>query len=326
MLLSSLAERVYWFARYVERVENTARIILVNNNLLMDTPRGITLGWNPIVSITGCEDLFYEYHQEATERNVLRFLIMDPHNPSCMINTIAYARENLRTSRAIFPTEIWETLNDLHNYVKENKTVALTRRGRFNFLRHVIDTCHIILGRLSTTMSHDQSYEFVRLGRNIERADMTTRVIDVRAENLLPKQTEDLKPFDDIQWKSVLDSLAAYLVYRRCVHVRVHGTEVLRFLLKDRHFPRTVLYCLTEIEQCLKSLPSHEELLRISRKAQRLVKRADVEHLANASLNKFIDKLQLVLMELNEHISTAYFQIHEDLAEPQPENQLAKSA
>lgn len=326
MLLSSLAERVYWFARYVERVENTARIILVNNNLLMDTPRTITLGWSPIVSITGCADLFYEYHQEATEKNVMRFLIMDAHNPSCMLNTLGQARENLRTSRAIFPREVWETLNDLHNYVKINKSAALSRRNRYDFLRHVIDTCHIISGKLSATMSHDLTYDFVRLGRNIERADMTTRVIDVRAGNLLPKHIEELKPFNDIQWKSVLDSLAAYLVYRRCVRVPVRGTEVLRFLLKDLFFPRALMYCLTELEQCLNALPANEAPLQTLGKARRFVEKADVAHIVGDNLNEFIDSLQLDLMDLHEQVATVYFQLPEDISGSQEVPKLAVSA
>ena len=216
MLLSSVAERVYWFARYVERVENTARMILVNNNLLLDMPRNSTLGWAPIVSITGRADKFYETHKEANERNVMRFLVMDSANPSCMLCSLSGARENLRTSRAIFPRAVWETLNDLDAYAKENKLSVLSRRGRYHFMQHVIDSCHLISGKLSASMSHDQIYEFVRLGRNIERADMTSRVIDVRAENLLPKHDEDLKPFDDIQWKSVLDSPVSY------THLRAH--------------------------------------------------------------------------------------------------------
>jgi len=326
MLLSSLAERVYWFARYIERVENTARIILVNNNLLMDTPRTITLGWSPIVSITGCEELFYKYHKKATERNVMRFLVMDSHNPNCMLASLSHARENLRTSRVIFPREIWETLNDLYNYVKNHQLTALSRRGRYAFLMHVIDTCHIILGKITATMNHDQTYGFLRLGRNIERADMTTRVIDVRAGNLLPKHTEELKPFDEIQWKSVLDSLAAYLVYRRCIHVRVRGDEVLDFLLKDLYFPRTLTYCLNEMEQCLKVLPSNGVPLKFLRRAQRLVKRADVDLLVKQDLNKFIDKLQLALMDVNEQLTIVYFQLQEESTDDKKLIQLAKSA
>ena len=326
MILSSLAEKVYWFSRYVERTENTARIILVNNNLLLDTPRMTTLGWEPLVSITGSAELFYENHKDATERNVIRFLLIDKHNPGCMISTLGYARENLRTSRGIFPREVWETLNDLYEYVKTNNSSAITRRDRYNFLEHVINTCHVIQGMLSVTMRHDQAYEFIRLGRNIERADMTTRVIDVRAGNLFPEQTEELKPFDDIQWKSILDSLAAYLVYRRCVHVRVFGPEVLRFLLKDTQFPRAVMYCLNEMKQCMHALPSKEAILKKLEKAQRLVKRANESKLTGDNLNKFVDKLQLILIELNQEITIAYFNPPEDYYQKKSGKNLTKIA
>lgn len=326
MLLSSLAEKIYWFSRYVERTENTARIVLVNNNLLLDTPRTTTFGWEPIVSITGVAKLFYERHKEATERNVIRFLLIDKHNPGCMLSTLGYARENLRTARGIFPREVWETLNDLHEYVKTNSANALARRDRYNFLDHVINTCHVIQGMLSVTMRHDQAYEFIRLGRNIERADMTTRVIDVRAGNLIPKQAEELKPFDDIQWKSVLDSLAAYLVYRRCVHVRVFGPEVLRFLLKDVYFPRSVMYCLNEMRQCLHALPSKEPSLKILEKAQRLIKRADVTKNTGDKLNKFVDKFQVILIKLDQEINSAYFSLPDDAHQGKTEKYRVKIA
>jgi uncharacterized alpha-E superfamily protein len=308
MLLSSVAERVYWFARYVERIENTARMVLVNNNLLLDMPRNSTLGWDPIVSITGISDKFYEKYKEATERNVMSFLVMDSINPSCMLCSIGYARENLRTSRAIFPRAIWETLNDLHNYARENKNLVLTRRSRHEFLSHVIDSCHLISGKLSASMSHDQIYEFVRLGRNIERADMTTRVIDVRAENLLPKNDEDLKPFDDIQWKSVLDSLAGYQMYRRYVHVRVRGVEVLRYLLQDAYFPRSVNHCLIQIEQCLRNLPMNEAPQYALVKTQRMVRNARVEKIVHRNLNDYINQLQLAFIDINAELTSTYFE------------------
>ena len=308
MLLSSVAERVYWFARYVERVENTARLILVNNHLLLDMPRNSTLGWEPIVSITGLADKFYETHKHANERNVMRFLVMDSANQSCMLCSLAHARENLRTSRAIFPRAVWETLNDLYTYARENKSSVLTRRGRYHFMQHVIDSCHLISGKLSASMSHDQIYEFVRMGRNIERADMTSRVIDVRAENLLPKHDEELKPFNDIQWKSVLDSLAGYQMYRRYVHVRVRGVEVLRYLLQDIYFPRAINHCLDQLEQCLRNLPRNEAPQYALVKAQRLVRNARIEKLVNDRLNDFINELQLAFIDIHEELKSTYFE------------------
>jgi len=292
----------------VERIENTARMILVNSNLLLDMPKNSTLGWAPLVSITGLADTFYEHYEDASERNVLKFLVMDPNNYSSMISSMGFARENLRTSRAIFPRAIWETLNDLYGYTKEHKSSVLSRRGRYSFLCHIIDSCHLIAGKISASMSHDQIYEFVRLGRNIERADMTSRVIDVRADNLLPKYDEDLKPFADIQWKSVLDSLDAYQMYRRYVHVRVKGIDVLSYLLRDPHFPRAINHCLIQIEQCLRKMQLNEAPQYALVRAQRKVRNADLQKVIGESLNSYINDLQLILIDLNAELTSSYFE------------------
>jgi uncharacterized alpha-E superfamily protein len=312
MLLSSVAERVYWMARYVERAENTARIILVNNNLLLDMPRGIELGWEPLVAITGNGALFREHYDEASERNVIRFLVADSRNPNCIACSLAQARENLRTTRAILPRAAWETVNDLYAFASDNKTSGMSRRGRYAFMRRIIDYSQLLAGKLSSTMSHDQAYDFLRMGRNMERSDMTTRVIDVRGSNLLPSITEELRPFDDIQWKSVLDSLAAYQMYRRHVHVRVRGKEVLRFLLQDRMFPRAVHYCLTEVEHCLHSINSSEAALRVLGKAQRMLSQVGVGELLSSGLTDFINEFQLVHSELHAQISATYFEVREE--------------
>ena len=308
MLLSSVAERVYWMSRYIERAENTARIILVNHNLLLDMPRTKELGWEPLVAIMGSREAFYEHHAEATERNVIRYLVSDPHNPNSLVACLAQARENLRTTRAIVPRSAWETLNDTYAYASENKATATTRRGRYAYLRHIIDYCHMLGGKLSGTMSHDQTYDFLRMGRNMERADMTTRVIDVRGSNLLPTHSEELKPFDDIQWKSVLDSLAGYQMYRRYVHVRVRGVEVLRYLLQDIYFPRAIHHCFNQAEQCLRNLPMNEAPQYALVRAQRLIRNAKVENLVHANLNEFINQLQLAIIDINAELTSTYFE------------------
>jgi len=314
MLLSSVAERVYWMSRYIERAENTARIILVNHNLLLDMPRNLEFGWEALVTTTGNADIFHEHHEEATERNVLRFLVADKRNPNCITCSLGMARENLRTTRAIVPRAAWEMLNDLYAYARDNKTNGMSRRGRYAYMRRVIDYCQLLAGSLSSTMSHDQAYNFIRMGRNIERADMTARVIDVRASNLLPSLSEELKPFDDIQWKSVLDSLAGYQMYRRHVHVRIRGRAVLRFLLQDKLFPRTVHYCLAEVEQCLRGLPGNESVLRILGRAQRLVSEVDVIEALSEGLNSFVDDLETVHTQLHNQLAATYFEALEEPA------------
>jgi uncharacterized alpha-E superfamily protein len=309
MLLSSVAERMYWMARYIERAENTARIILVHNNLMLDMPRRIAIGWEPLVFIMGSMDMFREHYGEASERNVVRFLLSDKNNPNCITCSLEMARENLRTTRAIVPRAAWETLNDLFEFTRENLNLGISRRGRYAYMKRVIDGCQLLTGKLSGTMSHDLSYDFLRMGRNMERTDMTSRVIDVRATNLLPNQSDELKPFEDIQWKSVLDSLTAYQMYRRHVHVRVRGRQALRFLLQEGDFPRSVHYCLGEIEQCLHRLPGNEPSLRVLGHAQRMVQEVAIDRIVREGLNEFIDELQLVHGELHEQLTATYFSL-----------------
>ncbi len=307
MILSRIAETLYWMARYVERAENTARIVMVNANLLLDLPKGISPGWEPILAITGSSDLFYEHYTELNERNVVKFLLSDKFNPGSILNTVEYARGNLRTSRAIVPRGVWEILNDLHMYTEKNKAKGMSRKGRYEYLMHVIRSCQLISGNMSGTMSHDQTYEFIRLGRNLERADMTTRVLEVRASNLLPKLADDLKPFDDIQWKSILESLAAYQMYRRHVHVRVRGEAVLGYLLQDRQFPHAVGHCINEVEHSLRTLQDNEACLRTLGRVQRQVFDADVKDMENARMSEYMNNLQIMLGQVHDQMSTTYF-------------------
>ncbi len=318
MILSRVAERIYWMARYIERAENTARIIMVNSNLLLDLPKGIAPGWEPIITITGSSDLFSEHYAEVDERSVAKFLISDKLNPGSILNSLLSARENLRTTRAIVPRGTWEVLNDLHYYAEENKSKILSRKGRYEYLTHIIRSCQLIAGNISGSMSHDQTYEFVRLGRSLERADMTTRVLEVRAGNLLPKLADEFKPFDDIQWKSILESLAAYQMYRRHVHVRVKGSAVMSYLLQDKQFPRSIAHCVNEVENCLRSLPDSDDALRTLGHLQRLVFEADEKDMGRKMLNKFMSKLQVTLGQVHDQLSLAYYQtdrIKEELVE-----------
>jgi uncharacterized alpha-E superfamily protein len=269
------------------------------------------------VAITGSAELFREHHDEASERSVVRFLVADERNPNSIVASLRQARENLRVTRAILPRATWETLNDLYAYAADNKSSGMARRGRYAYMRRIIDYSQLLAGKFSSTMSHDQTYDFLRMGRNMERADMTTRVIDVRGSNLLPSMTEELRPFDDIQWKSVLDSLAGYQMYRRHVHVRVRGREVLRFLLQDTQFPRAVHYCLSEVESCLRSIDGSESALRALGRTQRMLSQVGDGVIAGQPLTDFLNEFQVAHSELNRQISASYFEPGEEPAEPQ---------
>ena len=308
MLLSSLAEHIYWFGRYIERVENTARLILVNDSLLLDIPPQCNTGWAPLIRITGSAESFGLQHEEASEANVIRFMVMETDgNPGSMLNSVNHARENLRTCRALFPKPVWEAINNLHSHINDNHGAALTGKQRYRFLRRTIDECHLIAGKLAVSISHDDIYEFARMGFNLERADMTSRVIDVRAQHLLEADDDGLRPFDDIQWKSILDSLAAWQMYRRGAHIHISGRAVLRFLLLDRHFPRAINHCLLQLEQSLYALAVNDAPRRALLETQRQLKNTDVDTILGPRLHAYIDDLQLRFMAIHAELSSRYF-------------------
>lgn len=306
-MLSRVANNVYWLGRYLERAENTARIMNVNSNLLLDLPKHIRLGWGPILDISTSDELFYELYDEANEANVANFIIADENNPSSIINSLNNARENARTIREIIPREAWEEINSLFLLAKESKANSLNRRHRYSYLNKIILSNQAITGILAGTMNHDAAYDFLRLGRNLERADMTTRIIDVRSASLLPDIEDEQAPFENIQWMSVLKSLTGYQMYRREVRLRIKRQDVLRFLFLNKKFPRALNHTIEQAEDCLKALPNGDDVIHYLKTLQSKLEEIQPEQLEQNELHEFIDDIQLGLSEVHNQTSKTYF-------------------
>ncbi|MGD8558860.1 MAG: alpha-E domain-containing protein [Gammaproteobacteria bacterium] len=310
-MLSRVAENIYWMARYIERAENTARLISVNINLMLDLPKKMHLGWGAIIDITGSNELFEQRYQDTSERNVIKFLVQDTTNYGCILNSLAQARENARTIRDFIPREAWEQINALYQFTKQNASNALAQRQRYQFLTSLTLRTQPITGVLAGTMTHDEGYQFLRLGRNLERADMSTRIIDVRSETLLPDIDDSLAPFESIQWMSVLRSLSAYQMYRRALNQPVRRSLVLDFLLTNVQFPRTYNHCVGEVIACLEHLPRNDEPLRICLHLRRSVEEEDYEKMDQQRLHEFVDQLQIGLINVNQSVYDHYFRVAE---------------
>ena len=306
-MLSRVAENLYWMARYVERAENTARLVNVNAFLLLDLPRGIAPGWAPLIAITGSEDIYRRHYDHCDERTVVKFLINDTHNSSAILGSLEAARENCRTVRDIVPGMAWEQLTELLLYARENAQSGIGKRGRHSYLKAIIGGSQRLTGMLDSTMIRDAGYQFMRIGRNLERADMTTRIVDVRTESLLPDDAPDLRPFESIQWVSVLQSLSGYQMYRRAMQMQVKRSEVLRFLLNDTQFPRSVMHCLQAVDESLGALNVDRSSINALRKLTRLLSRAKMDLLKQDELHAFIDNLQLGFSDLHARMSQTYF-------------------
>jgi uncharacterized alpha-E superfamily protein len=310
-MLSRVADNLYWGGRYLQRAESTARLVTVNGHLLLDLPRQVQAGWLPLIEILGVEKQFKTLYPEAgdaNEANVVRFLLNDERSASSILSSVRRARESLRTVRDTLPQESWEKLNDLHLMLQADGEKGLNRRYRQEFLQRVIDACLLLFGVLTSNMSRDTGFQFLRLGTNVEQADMTTRILDVRSVNLIRiRGADDLAAFENIQWMSVLRSLTAYEMYRRLVRERVQGDSVLRFLLQDREFPRSVAFCLMRMQRTLPKLPEKRSVERSITRTLALLRDADVDALLKKGLSEFLDEVQVGIKGINDALSEAYF-------------------
>ncbi len=304
-MLSRVARRVYWMARYIERAENTARLVNTYHFLLLDLPRGTRVGWDILPVITGGYDQFSERYQRHDERNTVKFLLADSNNPSSLTNSIAFARENCRTSREVLPGHAWEQLNELKLYADAHITDALPRRGRFGILTDIIHRCQQLTGLLAGTMTHDHGYDFIRIGRNLERSDMSTRVVDVGALSL--QGADDSSGLDVHVWTSMLKALNAYQMYRKDVQIGVHCSDVVSFLLQNDYYPRSVAHCLDQVEECLGDLPLHKDTLAPLREVRRRVNRLKPGKLNANSLHAEVDRLQVGFSDIHKKIRETWF-------------------
>ena len=306
-MLSRVAENVYWLARYLERAENTARLLNVNANLLLDLPPEYRPGWLALIDITGSRELFDAREKRAEEREIVNFLIADLDNPGSILAALRAARENARTLRDVLPNEVWEHMNELFMEIKEELPAALGKRTRFAFLQRIIRAMQTLTGELEGTMSRNDAFTLLMLGRNLERADMTSRIIDVRSAQRLPADAPGFGPFDTIQWLNLLKSLSGYQMYRLSQRTRVSRSAVLEFVLRDRHFPRACLFCLKEVEQSLRALPRSAGVLGALDGACGFLANATLATLDQPGLHELIDQLQLHIIVVHEGIAQTYF-------------------
>lgn len=304
-MLSRVVETLYWTSRYIERAENVARLINVNNLLLMDLPKGVSTGWEPIIDIIGSRDVYLQSHKDFSDRSAIKFLMVGSKNTSSIVTSLTLARENARTVRDVLPRSVWEGINSLSNYVKDNQNEGLSKRGRFAFLKYVIEHAHTISGALEATCNHDQSYMFMRFGSVLERADMTTRILDVRSANLIETATD--RPFESIQWISVLRSLSGYQMYRQQMGVRVNQADVIEFMLHSEVFARSVLFCLYEMQRFIEPIPNSKQINLVIQDVIKDLTTTDVRSLKNGLLHEFLDQIQIDLAEIHNQMSKLYF-------------------
>lgn len=307
MMLSSVARRIYWMARYLERAEDTARLVNVYTGLMLDLPRSVQLGWPRLVVLMGAGEAYAELGGGDDERAVTNYMLLDARNPSSVVSCLAAARESVRTTRDVLPSELWEAINTVHRHAGVADGQA-TRSARHRYLTRVIDGCQHIAGMLDGTMPHDSAHDFVRLGRMLERADMTTRILDVGVV-AAPVAEEQLAAVEGIVWIHVLRALSAYQAYRRTGELGAEARQVATFLLCDDAFPRSVRHCLAELATRVARLPRPGAAAAAIRALQARLDDLPLADIDTPALLDLSDQLQVGLGEVHEHITQTWFHI-----------------
>lgn len=310
-MLSRVADSIYWMNRYVERAENVARFVDVNLNLLLDAPVGMEQQWEPIVTTTGDQALFRERYGDATADNILKFLTFDRDYPNSIISCLRSARENARSVREVISSEMWEQVNDFYLMVNE-----AANGGRLSELHHFFPevkmASHLFAGVMDATMTHNEGWHFGQLGRLLERADKTARILDVKYYILLPSVTDVGSPLDDLQWIALLKSASAYEMYRKRQY-RITPQGVTEFLILNREFPRSILFCLLQAERSLHEIsgtPAGTWRTDSDRALGRLRSELDyltIEDVTQQGLHEFLDSLQIHLNHVGDKIFADFF-------------------
>ena len=310
-MLSRVADSLYWINRYVERAENISRFLEVSEAMALDCPPGSAEPWLPLVDACGDRQRFDQTYPVRSPRDVVSFLLLDRDNPNSIVSCIASARENARQIRDVITTEMWEQLNDLYWSVQDGE--ALWQEPDQEQLRNIRRGCQLFYGTTDVTLSRDEAWLFSQLGRLIERADKTSRILDVKYFLLLPAPTEVGGVLDELQWISLLRSAGAYQMYRQSMQQAIAPASVARFLLLDPIFPRSVRFCLQQINDTLQQIqlkpqsgpPDDLECLRGQVLAKWSYVRIDA--LIERGLHQAIDQLQTDLNQLHQLIHNRYF-------------------
>jgi uncharacterized alpha-E superfamily protein len=312
-MLSRLADSLYWMSRYVERAENVARFIDVNTWLSLDLPAGYQEQWSPLISTTGEDALFAKHYEAASKRNVIHFLTFDTRNPNSILSAVTAARENARLARQYITLESWERLNRFYFTIQNGaRSAARGFEPGQDFFSDVMAASHLFLGTIYATMSHNEGWHFCRLGRLIERADKTSRILDTKYYLLLPSIDSVGTPYDDLMWAAVLRSTSAFEMYRKRFQ-QISPDRIVEFLVLDREFPRAIHYCVVAAEASLHAIsgtpigtfgnPAEQHIGRVSAELNYI----QVREIINRGLHEFLDDIQIRLNMVGDAVQNAFF-------------------
>jgi len=314
-MLSRVADAIYWMSRYAERAENVARFVEANFYLTLDLPDGSQNQWLPLVSVTGDEALYLDRYERGDPERVLDFLLFDSEYWNSAFSCLNRARENARSVREIISTDMWEQINSAYHFINEaarSEPRAAIFRNPYDFCRQLRTAVTLFAGLAHDTMSQGETLQFFRLGRMLERADKTSRILDIKYFVILPSVEAVGTAEDDLQWSALLGSTSALEAYRQAVG-ELRPRSVVAFLILDRSFPRAIRFCLLKADAALRRIsgtPPGSFVNPVERALGRVcaeLNYASVDDILTFGLHEYLDDLQVDMNVVDEEICSTFF-------------------
>ena len=318
-MLSRVADSLYWMGRYLERAENIARFLDVNWHLTLDMAMMQQSHWAALVSISGDKKLYDSLYDDDTKDNIIRFLTIDSSYSNSIWSCLNMARENARAVRDLIPLEMWELINVFfHRIDREARNPVEVFDNPYTFCDEVKKASQALSGVADDSMDHDEAWHFFNLGRMLERADKTSRILDVKYFVLLPDLQDVGAAVDVVQWTALLKATSSFQAYRHRIG-RITPLGVAGFMLMSHSFPRSVLYSLTEAQRMLHGI-TRTRIGYFSNDAEKLLGQLcaelsyhSIEEIMEQGLHEFTDRLQMKMNEIDNAVFKSFFAVMEPI-------------
>jgi len=312
-MLSRTASNLYWMARYVERAENTARILDVayRMSLMSQAAETKESEWLAPLNISGTLYPFEGRYATVTARDVMIFMALDPDNPSSIVSCARAARENARAVRGNVTSEMWEVLNSTWLELQNLREDRLSGDGALTFFDWVKERSHLFRGVTVGTALKDGAFHFNRLGTFLERADNTARILDVKYHVLLPKVEDVGGAVDYYQWAAVLRSVSAFESYRKVYRDVITPLRVAELLILRRDMPRSLHACMEESYDIFQTIttPYAGEALRRAGELHAGLRFGRIDVIFSNGLHEYLIEFLNRLQQLGDEVNRCFFNV-----------------
>lgn len=315
-MLCRVADSCYWMSRYIERAETSARLLNVNMALMLDLEdadmTSVRRHWEPVLATLEDQELFTKLYDTVSAETVMEFVTFEKKNPASVLSCISAARENARTVREQISSEMWERLNKLYLYLRSEEARIDYKQAPYDFYRSIVDGSHLFQGITDATMAHGEGWDFIQVGKFLERADSTSRVLDIKYHILLPHGEAVGGTVDLTQWMAVLRSCSAVEAYLKIRVGHVSARDVAEFLILHPTFPRSIRFCIDNLDRAIHRISGsgiagfHNEAERLCGMLRASIDYATIDGIMKAGLHEYLDETQLRLIEISDSLVKTY--------------------